>query len=107
MRRVRKQKVTQQRKMRSLVYLTLGSLIFLYISLSLVFGEKGVIKYMKLRSETGTLRAEVDAIRRQNEDLSSQIEKLQKNPDLIEELARDELGLTKEGEVIFEFEKGR
>jgi cell division protein FtsB len=107
MRRVRKQKVTQHRKMRSLVYLTLGSLIFLYISVSLVFGEKGVIRFLKLRSETGALRAEVDSIKRQNDDLSGQIESLQKNPDMIEELARDELGLTKEGEVIFEFEKGR
>lgn len=104
---IRHQKVTQNRKIRGLVFLTLGTLIFLYISLSLVFGENGLLRFLKLRSETGALRAEVETIRSQNNDLSEEIERLQKNPDLIEELARDELGLTKEGEIIFKFDDGR
>lgn len=106
MRNIRKQQVKQRRKMTGLVFLTLGILLFVYISLSLVFGDSGLLKYLELEATVNSMLAENRKIEEQNKGIDSQIESLKKDPDLIEELAR-ERGLTREGELIYKYEEGQ
>jgi len=47
--------------------------------------------------------AEINTIKKRNEDVKNELERLKKDQALIEELAR-ERGLAKEGELIFKFE---
>ncbi len=78
-------------------------LILIYLSLSLIFSENGFLRYMKLESAKTDLMAEVRKIKKQNKEIKRQIDRLKKDPDLIEEIAREQ-GLTREGELIFKYE---
>ncbi len=106
MRNIRKQQAKQRRKLRSLVFFTVGILFFVYISLSLVLGDSGLLRYLELKATVNSMLAENKKIEVQNKEVDSQIESLKKDPDLIEELAR-ERGLTREGELIYKYEEGQ
>ena len=103
MRNIRRKQVEHNRKRRQLIFLTIGILLFVYFSFTLVAGESGFLKYMELRSSRDKLLAEARVIKKQNEDMQGEINTLKKSPELMEEFAR-EYGLTKDGELIFKFE---
>lgn len=102
MRSVRRQQVRQNRKSRNLVFLTFCVLLFLYLTVSLVIGDRGLLKYIQLKSIKAQYLAETSTLEKQNRDMKGQIESFKKTPDLVEELAR-EYGMTKEGELIYKF----
>jgi cell division protein FtsB len=103
MRDIRRKQVEHNTKRRQLIYLTVGILLFIYFSFTIVVGENGLLKYIELRSKRDKLLAETRIIKKQNEDIYGDLNKLEKDPDLMEERAR-EYGLTKDGELIFKFE---
>jgi cell division protein FtsB len=103
MRNVRRQQVEHNRKRRSLVFLTVGILFFIYFSFTILIGESGLFKYFELRTKRDKLFAETSAIKKQNEEIFGELKKLDKQPELMEEFAR-EYGLTKDGELIFKFD---
>jgi cell division protein FtsB len=102
MRNVRRKQVHHDRKIKHLVFITSGVLMVIYLTVNLIAGENGLMKYLKLKSTKQKLLAETMAMQNQNADIQKQIETLEKNPAVIEELAR-EYGLTKEGELIYKF----
>ncbi len=106
MRNVRRRQVQQSRKRRQLAFVTFAVLLSIYLMVSLIIGENGLVRYMKLRDVRDKLLMETAAIEKQNKEMRNRIETLKKDPALIEEFAR-EYGLTKEGEIIFKFEDGR
>lgn len=71
--------------------------------LSLLFGEMGLLKFMKMKQTYARIRRENQAIQEENERLGRRIKMLKTDPDAIEQIARDRLGLAKEGELIYEF----
>ncbi len=103
MRNIRKQHLEQQKRIRRLILYTLGVLFFIYLAMALVLGDSGLIRYMKLRAMREGMVAEINTIKKRNEDVKNELERLKKDQALIEELAR-ERGLAKEGELIFKFE---
>ena len=103
MRNKRHKQVSNSRKKRRLIYLTFGTLLFIYLTLNIIVGENGLLRYMKLRSMRNNLLAESTIAAKQNEDTRAGVEALKKDPDRVEELAR-EFGLTKKGELIFKFD---
>ena len=104
MRNIRRKQVEVSRKRKYLISLTFGILLFIYLTLNMIFGNNGLLRYVELKSTRDSLLAETMAMEKQNEALNSQIETLKSEPDLAEEFAR-EYGLTKEGEMIFKFEE--
>ncbi|KPJ99959.1 MAG: hypothetical protein AMK71_08890 [Nitrospira bacterium SG8_35_4] len=102
MRNVRRKQVHHDRKIKHLVFITSGILMMIYLTVNLIAGDNGLLKYLKLKSTKEKLLAETMAMQNQNADIQKQIETLEKDPAVIEELAR-EYGLTKEGELIFKF----
>ncbi len=106
MRNVRRKQVQANRKKKGLVYLTFGTMLFIYLTLNLIIGDNGLLKYMKLKSMQNRLLAETMTLEKQNNDARSHIEAIRKDPERVEELAR-EYGLTKEGELIFKFDGER
>ena len=75
----------------------------MFLTVNIIFGENGLLRYMKLESTRDRLLAETVLMEKQNEDIESQTGSIENNADMIEELAR-EYGLTREGELIFKFE---
>ncbi len=102
MRNIRRKQVEENRKKRQVVYFTFGILLFVYFTLNMIIGENGLLKFIELRSEINRMRADTAIIGKQNQDVTNKIETLKKNPDGVEELAREH-GLTKKGELIFKF----
>ncbi len=103
MRNVRRKQVDLNRKRRKIVFLTFGILLSIYLTFSLVFGENGLIRYIKLKTTRDSLMAETIVVKDRNKDLKDQIDAVENEPEVVEGIAR-EYGLTKEGELIFKFD---
>ena len=103
MRNRRRKQVENQKRIRRNILFTVGILIVIYLSFTLIFGENGYLRYLKLKSNKAELQAKIKNIEKQNEEIKEHIRKLEKDPNTIEELARDQ-GLGKgEDEIIFNF----
>lgn len=74
-----------------------------YLLLSLLFGEMGLLKFIKMKQTYAQIRMENNGLQEENEKLTRRIEMLKTDPDTIEQIARDRLGLAKEGELVYEF----
>lgn len=76
--------------------LILGSLTF--------FGEKGIFNLLRLRKEVVRIKEKNSQLEGENQRLKEEIKKLQSDRRYIEEIARKELGMVKEGEIIYRFD---
>jgi cell division protein FtsB len=103
MRNARRQQVSQSKKIRQIVSVTIGILCFIYLTLNIIFGDNGLLKYMRLKSDMSRLKAEISTIKNKNTETKKQIETFINNPNVVEDLARGQ-GLTNKGELIFKYD---
>jgi cell division protein FtsB len=68
-----------------------------------ILAEEGLPRYRALQSEQVDLDAQNERMRREVRDLQREVEALRSDPGAIERIARDELGMVRPGEVIFQF----
>jgi cell division protein FtsB len=97
--------VRAEMKKRRLVFLTFFILCFVYLTVSLVFGNMGLLKYVELNRTKKDLERQVVDITRQNEEIKTQITLLNDDPFYKEKIAREEFGLAKPGEYIFRYDR--
>jgi cell division protein FtsB len=64
-------------------------------------GDKGLLDTLRARRQHGALAAALAQKRQENVRLRDDIRRLKEDPGAIESLAREELGLMREGEVLF------
>ena len=64
-------------------------------------GDKGLVDTIRARRQHQVLAAELAHKRQENARLRDHIRRLKEDPGAIESLAREELGLMREGEVLF------
>jgi cell division protein FtsB len=80
-------------------------LLLVFITVVLVVdalvGEKGLMETMRARREYREVEASLDAIKRDNERMREEVRRLKEDPATIESVARKELGLIRQGEVLF------
>jgi len=76
--------------------LVLGSLTF--------FGEKGIFNLLRFRKEVVRIKERNSQLEEENQKLKEEIKRLQGDKRYIEEIARRELGMVKEGEIIYQFD---
>lgn len=100
----RQQADSERRKMDVLFFLII-SLAFLYIIISLVYGERGLIKYYELKKVEKSIQAEIESLQKGNEQLRIQIEALSRDSFLKEKYARENFGLAKPEEYIYQFKE--
>jgi cell division protein FtsB len=84
-------------------FLLLVGLILLVWYFSL-FGEKGLIKIIQLRRERDRITADVSRMEEENKRLQEEIKRLRDDSRYLESVARRDLGLIKENEILFIFE---
>ena len=101
---LRKQVVSEIKKKR-LIFLTIVVLSFIYLSISLVFGDMGLLRYLELNRTKMNLESQLSEINRQNAQLRTQLKLLKEDPFAREKLAREEYGLSKPNEYIFKYDK--
>ena len=66
-----------------------------------LIGDKGLLDTLRARRQYGALAAGLAQKRRENTRLRDDIRRLKEDPAAIESLARGQLGLMREGEVLF------
>ena len=76
--------------------LVLGGLTFL--------GEKGIFNLLRLRKEVARIKERNLKLEEENQKLKEEVKRLQSDKRYIEEIARKELGMVKEGEIIYRFD---
>lgn len=86
--------------LRFLIYL----LIFFYLIFSFLFGDMGLINYYRMKEKEAKLDAEINRLISETEKLRKEVEALRSDPQFIEGVARNKLGMSKPGELIYQYE---
>jgi cell division protein FtsB len=101
---LRKQVVSEVRK-RRLVFFTIVLLSFIYLFINLTFGNMGLLRYLELNKTKTRLETEIKEISEENKQLGLQTDLLKKDPFYLEKYAREDFGLAKPDEYIFQYDR--
>ena len=71
----------------------------------MIFSREGMPRLEAVEQEFETVEKENAALRREIDVLRAQVTRLRDDPAALEQLARDELGLVRQNEVVFQFPK--
>ncbi len=81
--------------------------LFLVLGLLTFFGDKGVLQLLRLQKELSRIKEANKGTEAENRKLREEVRRLQNEKRYIEEIARKELGMVKEGEIIYQFDSTR
>ncbi len=101
---LRRQVASEVRK-RRLIFLTVFLLSFLYLVISLLFGDMGFLRYRELQRTKNRLEAQIKEIETENEELRTQIKSIKEDPFTKEKHAREDYGMAKPGEIIIQYDR--
>ena len=101
---LRKQVVSEVRK-RRLVFFTIVLLSFIYLFINFTYGNMGHLSYIELNKTKTRLETEIKKISEENKQLGLQIDLLKKDPFYLEKYAREDFGLAKPDEYIFQYDR--
>jgi len=97
-----KNKPQQKKKTFNLSFIAMLC-IFLFLLFLSVFGSSGIIKVLQMNRKIDLLNQEIVFMEKENKRMLDQIHRLKEDAFSIEKLAREELGLVKPGERVYEF----
>jgi cell division protein FtsB len=86
-------------------YLFLLGLFISGMLLFAVFGSRGLVQIYRLKEERDQIQTANLRLQEDNRKLGEQISRLRNNKDEVEKIAREERGMVKKGELVYEFEK--
>ncbi len=101
---LRKQ-VTSELKKRKLITFTIILLTFIYVFISMIFGDMGLLRYKRLYNTKIDLEKQIKEIVKENEELKTQIKLLNEDPFYKEKFARENFGLAQPDEYIFLYDR--
>ncbi len=79
-----------------------GILVLVILGVA-VWGDKGILCALRAKQQKEDLLHQVQALEAVNQELRREIENLKANPRFLEGIARKELGMVKEDELIYQF----
>src|SRR5574340_71254 len=68
---------------------------------SLIMGEMGLVKYLRMKNQANGLRAEIDHLTLDNRRLAQEVKSLKYDAAYLERMARDKIGLSRPGEIVY------
>jgi cell division protein FtsB len=83
------------------VFIALLVLVTLYLQYVLWFERGGVREVTKLERAVAEQQAEIQSLRERNQALAAEVIDLKQGLEAIEERARSDMGMIKQGEVFF------
>src|SRR4030066_2140438 len=78
--------------------------LFLILGFLTFFGDKGILHLLRLQKELARIKEMNIKMGEENQRLKQEVRRLQYEKRYIEEIARKELGMVKEGEIIYQFD---
>lgn len=100
-----KKQVEREKKRKKLIISTILFLSFIYLLISLIFGDMGIIRYKELKKTKSNLEEQLKEIETENKHLKYEIENYSKDPFYLEKYAREEFGFAKRDEYIFLYDR--
>ncbi len=98
--------VRSSRNSRNKKILIVGGLcVGVYLLASLIFGEMGLIKYYRMKAQYDALTDEIATLKQDNAILLQDVHALKTDPDRLELIARDKLGLARPGEIVYYYDE--
>ena len=97
------QKAPVEEKVRSLMRQYGRGLLGLLVLVMIVhdvFGTHGFLAMRRTENEIKKVKADLEALSKENAALEQEVKDLNSDPRLIEKIARDDLGLARPGEII-------
>ena len=89
-----------QKILKTVLFLLVIIAVSSYFISLFIYGDKGIIRYMELKEKEIQIKAEIRSMKEENKMLGQRNQKLMKDPQAIEDLAR-EMGYKKGNEIIF------
>jgi cell division protein FtsB len=87
------------------IFLSITVVLLVSLLFFIIFGEHGFIDLNILKKERGQLVEKNEQLSRENLSLSVEIDRLKHDPKYIENIARQELGMVAEDELILKPQK--
>ena len=85
-------------RLQSFLVVILG-LALVGLTVLVIFGPRGHLEMERLEEANQSLTQQLEALEAENDRVLEEIESLKTDPATIEKIAREELGLIKEGEI--------
>jgi cell division protein FtsL len=89
---------------RRLVFVALLAILILVLSMG---GNRSLVKIYQMGKAKAEQYREIARLRQVNRDLTREVQSFARDPARVEAIAREELGLVKPGEVVYQFGVGR
>ncbi|MBI5206581.1 MAG: septum formation initiator family protein [Candidatus Firestonebacteria bacterium] len=91
-------KISKEKSNQMILYFIVLFLVFVFIA-----GKDGFISMINFYRKINVLESHIKELEKDNIMLEKEIEKLTKDDEYIEKIAREELSLIKSGEVVYKF----
>lgn len=95
------------RKNHYLRYILILSFVAFLLLAWLSFGQHGLVDLYKLQKQKGRYLTIVNALKEKNRLLTGEIRRLRGDPKYLESVARKELGLVRENEIVYRLKRGQ
>jgi cell division protein FtsB len=83
------------------IVIMLSSVLTIVFLVSFFFSEQGMSELQRSRLRVQNLQSEVTRLEAENKRLQQEIESLKKSTFAVERIAREDLGMSKPGEVVY------
>ena len=77
-------------------------LLFIWLQYKIWLQDGGIPEVIQLQEEVEQVKTQVEKLQERNSSLDAEVKDLKKGLDAIEERARSEMGMIKEGEVYYQ-----
>jgi len=84
-------------------HLRLAILFLLVLVAASVLGNRSLLRLYQMHRDRAALEREIDQLTGANAALADEVRHLRTDPARVEAIAREELGLVKPGEIVYEF----
>ncbi len=83
------------------VVVLLASVLFGVFAISFIFSDRGLPELQHARTRVDALQADIGKLETENARLRAEIESVRKSSYAIERIAREDLGMSRSGEVTY------
>ena len=77
-------------------------ILLVWLQYKIWLQDGGIPEVLQLQEEVASVKNEVDNLQERNASLDAEVKDLKKGLDAIEERARSEMGMIKEGEIYYQ-----
>lgn len=83
------------------VVVLLASVLTVVFAISFVFSDRGLHELQHARTRVTKLRADIAKVEAENARLRAEIESVKRSSYAVERIAREDLGMSRKGEIVY------